>query len=288
MKSDLPLVSIGLPTYNNAHTLPSVLDSFLLQTYPNFELIISDDASSDETPILAAEYAKKDSRIRYVRQRENLGSVGNFFSVFFEARGKYFMWAAGDDGHDPRFIELLLRPLESNPDYGVSMCSYERIDPGEVRKKVILSGRYDLRRLSYRAVFKKMMQKEPISMAIYGLFRTEALRTLLCCPLPYCIGWDRVFMCEAALAMHFYTIEPVLFYKYTNPVPVKERKEDALSRVYNTSFPNTRFLWDLLVRLATSQGIPWQRKLFIPIPWLRFLWRQKERIWIDFKRALSF
>src|SRR3989338_1230122 len=287
MKGDLPLISIGLPVYNSAYTLPRVLDSLLSQTYRNLELIISDNASSDETPILVAEYAKKDSRIRYIRRGENLGSVNNFFLVFSEARGKYFMWAAGDDGHDPRFIESLLGPLESHTDYGVSMCSYERIAPDGIRTEVVLSDRYDLRVLNYHAVFKKMMQKEPISMAIYGLFRTDALRKLLARPLPYCIGWDRVFMCEVALAMHMYTIEPVLFYKYTNPVPVKERGEDSLSRVYNKSFPNTRFLWDLLVRLITSRSIPWQRKLFIPVPWLRFFWRQRQRVLLDFKSVFT-
>ncbi|WNC85999.1 glycosyltransferase family 2 protein [Thermosynechococcus sp. QKsg1] len=93
----MPKVSIGMPVYNGAKFIREALDSLLAQTFTDFELIISDNASTDETEAICREYAAKDKRIRYVRQAQNLGAMANFKYVLDEARGEYFMWAAHDD-----------------------------------------------------------------------------------------------------------------------------------------------------------------------------------------------
>ena len=74
-----PQISIGLPVYNGEKLLRKSLDSILSQTFSDFELIISDNASSDLTPDICKEYLKRDKRIRYVRQKKNLGVHGNYF-----------------------------------------------------------------------------------------------------------------------------------------------------------------------------------------------------------------
>ncbi|WNC86000.1 glycosyltransferase family 2 protein [Thermosynechococcus sp. QKsg1] len=89
-------LSIGMPVYNGAKFIREALDSLLAQTFTDFELIISDNASTDETEAICREYAAKDKRIRYVRQAQNLGAAANFKYVLDEARGEYFMWAAAD------------------------------------------------------------------------------------------------------------------------------------------------------------------------------------------------
>jgi glycosyltransferase involved in cell wall biosynthesis len=95
--SNIPQVSIGMPVYNGAKFIREALDSLLAQTFTDFELIISDNASTDETEKICREYAAKDDRIRYVKQVANLGAVANFQFVLYEALGEYFMWAAADD-----------------------------------------------------------------------------------------------------------------------------------------------------------------------------------------------
>lgn len=103
-----PTVSIGMPVYNGAKYIRKAIDSLLSQTFNDFELIISDNASTDSTESICQEYVKKDSRIRYFRQSENMGGGWNFRFVFEEAKGTYFMWAAADDMWSPDWIKRLL------------------------------------------------------------------------------------------------------------------------------------------------------------------------------------
>ena len=80
-QSDLPEVSIGLPVYNGELFLKKALDSLLNQTYSNFELIISDNNSTDSTQKICQEYAKNDKRICYIHQEKNIGAFSNFSFV---------------------------------------------------------------------------------------------------------------------------------------------------------------------------------------------------------------
>lgn len=99
-----PAVSIGMPVYNGAQYIREALDSLLAQTFSDFELIISDNASSDSTQVICEEYARRDSRIRYVRQSENKGAAANFRFVLDCAKADLFMWAAYDDLWAPNYL----------------------------------------------------------------------------------------------------------------------------------------------------------------------------------------
>jgi len=103
-----PQVSIGMPVYNGAKFIREALDSLLAQTFTDFELIISDNASTDDTEAICWEYSKKDDRIRYVRQPSNRGVLDNFKFLLDNAIGEYFMWAAADDVWDKNWIKMLL------------------------------------------------------------------------------------------------------------------------------------------------------------------------------------
>jgi glycosyltransferase involved in cell wall biosynthesis len=107
---------LGLPVFNGAQFLTSCLDSLLAQTYDNFELIISDNASSDETAAICESYAKRDSRIRYERLKSNRGAAWNHNHVLERARGVYFRWCGADDCIAPRFLEACVEALENRAD----------------------------------------------------------------------------------------------------------------------------------------------------------------------------
>ncbi|MCT7990061.1 glycosyltransferase family 2 protein [Laspinema olomoucense] len=109
-----PKVSIGMPVYNGARFLQEALDSLLAQTFTDFELIISDNASTDETETICHKYAKQDARICYIQQSKNIGAAANFQFVLEQARGEYFMWFACDDLCDPEFIVELIAFLEKH------------------------------------------------------------------------------------------------------------------------------------------------------------------------------
>lgn len=99
-----PLISIGMPVYNGEPFLRTAIDALLAQTFENFELIISDNASTDKTQSLCEEYTHRDDRVRYVRQRSNKGAAWNFHFVLEQSVGEYFMWAAADDWRPKTFI----------------------------------------------------------------------------------------------------------------------------------------------------------------------------------------
>jgi glycosyltransferase involved in cell wall biosynthesis len=90
---DKPRLSIGMPVFNGEKYLKEALDSILAQTYSDFELLISDNASTDRTEQICREYAAKDRRIRYYRNEKNIGAPKNFNRVFELSSGKYFRWA---------------------------------------------------------------------------------------------------------------------------------------------------------------------------------------------------
>ncbi len=120
-----PQVSIGMPVYNGAKFINEALDSLLVQTFTDFELIISDNASTDETEAICRKYAAKDERIRYVRQVENFGGRANFQFLLDEAVGEYFMWAAADDVWLPEYIAACVDSLAGSTKASFAITGYK-------------------------------------------------------------------------------------------------------------------------------------------------------------------
>jgi len=124
----MPLVSIGMPVFNDKKFIHKAVDSLLSQTFTDFELILSDDCSSDGSSEICQAYAQQDERIKYIRQNQNIGISRNMKFLLNSGTGKYFMWAANDDIWDKHFLETLLKGLESNPKAIVSFSPICFID----------------------------------------------------------------------------------------------------------------------------------------------------------------
>src|SRR3970282_1355163 len=115
MNTAAPLVSMGMPTHNGARFIREALDSLLAQDYPNFDLFVSDNASTDGTAAILDWYAARDRRVRVVHQGHNLGAPENFNLVFQGSAGPFFMWAADDDLWEPTYISECVRALRTLP-----------------------------------------------------------------------------------------------------------------------------------------------------------------------------
>lgn len=115
MSGQKPKVSIGLPIYNGARCLVEALDTILAQTFEDWALIISDNASTDETARICRAYEARDARIRYVRNARNVGANRNHNMAFRLASGRYFKWAAADDAWGPSFLARCVQALDTNP-----------------------------------------------------------------------------------------------------------------------------------------------------------------------------
>ena len=128
--SELPLVSICIPTYNRAEKLQRAVTAILNCDYPNFEIVISDNASTDGTRILCESWATSDTRIRYYRHEVNQGIMKNFPFARGQARGKYFLWHGDDDYLDKGFISACVAELQSDNGLALvtGMDAYHRGD----------------------------------------------------------------------------------------------------------------------------------------------------------------
>ena len=165
-----PCVSIGFPVYNGAEFIGAALDSLLGQSFGEFELIISDNCSSDATEAIFREYASKDSRIRYIRQPTNIGAYSNFCFVLNEANGIYFMWAAADDFRSLDCIEFY---LEHIGDAGGVFSTFATFDRSNSSTKLI-----DVPKLSLEITRKVnicLYLSSLCTSLFYGLFRRDAL-----------------------------------------------------------------------------------------------------------------
>lgn len=167
-------ITIGMPVYNGASTLRPVLDSLLNQTWIGFELIISDNASTDDTSRICREYSEKDKRIRYVRQPCNIGAEANFRYVLDVAESEFFMWAAADDVRSPDFLERNLAFLRANPEYVASTS------PTRFAGKI-----FDLRAMGDAPLIEEDRYQRLVNFfnawhangRFYALFKREAVST---------------------------------------------------------------------------------------------------------------
>lgn len=114
--STSPRLSIGLPVHNGAALLPAALDALLGQSFGDFELIISDNASTDGTEEICRRYAEQDPRVRYIRQPHNIGMVANHNFLVGEARGELFKWASHDDLYARDYLLRCVEALDTHPE----------------------------------------------------------------------------------------------------------------------------------------------------------------------------
>ena len=188
-QNDMKKISIGLPVYNGENHIRKNLDSILAQTLKDFELIISDNASTDSTPAICKEYAKKDKRIRYIKQEKNIGMKENFAFVLQEAKHNYFVWTGVDDIMLPEFLEKNFNILESNSNFVGSISktkafnngnlNYEPIDSHfkKIFKKLYSFKKFEVKSTSgtfeERAI---LCLRKHMCNTLYSVFRTDELR----------------------------------------------------------------------------------------------------------------
>ena len=170
-----PKVSIGMPVFNGGVTIRDALESLLAQTFTDFELIISDNGSTDDTEKICREYDAKDERIRYVRQPKNRGAAANWAFLLDQAVGEYFMWAAHDDLWDSSYIYELTSVLDADSSVGLAFSGRALFNRSTGVKTFYLTGYTTSRFKLFRYLFR-VFQCEVL--LIYGLHRISILRSL--------------------------------------------------------------------------------------------------------------
>jgi glycosyltransferase involved in cell wall biosynthesis/O-antigen/teichoic acid export membrane protein len=208
-----PRVTIGLPVYNGEEYLEQALDGLLAQTFTDFELIISDNASTDRTAEICQQYAGRDPRIRYVRQKNNIGAGPNHNVLVPMARGQYFKWASHDDVYAPELIERCVEALETHPEVVLA-----HVHDGLINAvgAVTALPRYSLDTSSREAhVRLRSLLRVNGGNDFYGVIPTEILRSIK--PHHSYHHADRTFMAQLILKGPFVQVPEVLFFRRDHP-----------------------------------------------------------------------
>jgi glycosyltransferase involved in cell wall biosynthesis len=202
-------VSIGLPVYNGERYLEAGIRSILSQTFTDFELIVSDNASTDRTEQICRTFAAGDSRVRYARSDQNRGLAWNWNRVFALSSGEYFRWSAHDDLADPRFLAAAVAVLDRDPAVALCYSKEQFIDEaGQVlRGNHVALSRAGSPRPQDR--FGDLILIDHWCLPIFGLIRASVLRATA--GYGSFVASDRVLLAELALHGRFHEIPEVLF-----------------------------------------------------------------------------
>jgi glycosyltransferase involved in cell wall biosynthesis len=205
-----PLVSIGLAVYNNERHLAQSIEALLNQTFRDFVLIISDNASTDRTGEICQRYAKEDSRIQYSRNPANIGIYGNFNRVFELSRSKYFKWATGDDLSGPEMLADAVAVLEADP--SIALC-YPRtvIIDGEGEEQGKYDGSLHLMQDDPATRFLAVVETIGLVNHHLGLLRSDAIRRTRL--FGKHVSADVGFIAEMSLYGKFFEVQKYQFYR---------------------------------------------------------------------------
>lgn len=240
-----PRVSIGLPVHNGERYLSKAIDALLAQSFTDFELIISDNASTDGTEEICRRYQALDGRIRYFRQPVNIGAAANHNFVVERARGEYFKWASHDDLYGRDLLLRCVEALDANPSVVLSHTWEAFIDAeGNI-----------LRRVDYRLATDSPSAPERFSDClfvqggddIYGAMRTDILRRT---PLHGSYHHaERTVVAEMSLYGPFYQVPEVLYFRRHHPNRAERTRPTRRARAVSLDPRRANRLRHPLVRL---------------------------------------
>lgn len=272
-----PKVSIGMPVRNGEPHLRAALDSLVAQTFTDFELIVSDNASTDATGAICREYAAADARIRYVRQDEDLGAFANFRFVVEQAAGEYFMWAAADDTRAPGFVETNLAFLEDHPAYVGAMTRCRHGDIEDDRR----TGCRPIAGDTFADRLASFLEMPGSNARFYGLYRLAPLQGIAVDDHDY-LGGDWAIIAELLRhgSIGLSTTE-AMFFKRRGPSADVVRLAEATRRSALERFVPYARLGRYLLGLAERPALPvWRFIVRANVSFVRRYWVQR------LKRAL--
>ncbi|HEX2437838.1 MAG TPA: glycosyltransferase family 2 protein [Methylomirabilota bacterium] len=240
-----PRASVGMPVFNRAASVARGIESVLAQTFPDFELIVSDNASSDGTEPICRRYAAQDPRIRYTRHPATISGLDNFRFVLDTARAPYFMWLPADDYVLPRLLELAVAVLDTRPDVVCAVPGAEFLEADGSRRPA--PGSFPLLGEPLDNICRYLADPMDNSR-FYGLYRRDLLRAVL--PAEAYYGFDWVVAAGTLLHGKHVELPELLLVREANERDKYTRMIDMLARgPLERLLPLGRFSHALLGRL---------------------------------------
>jgi len=237
------LVSVGMPIYNESRHVGETIESVLSQEFGDFQLIISDNASNDDTLTICRKYANQDSRIKIIQNESNIGASDNFKKVFEESSSQYFVWIAGHDLWHPQFLSKCVNGLNNN----LSVVLYypksiwvddEKQDLGTIGRGI------DTRGLDPVSRFQVVLWGMGYGSPIYGLLRSSALKQVTLGTKT--VGPDNILLNELSLLGDLaYLDEPL---QYVRKLADFGSWESYISKIFNrplSEFSGMDLFWSM-------------------------------------------
>ena len=248
-----PTLTIGLPVYNGENSVKKSIDSLLCQTFTDFELIISDNASTDSTSDICREYEKKDNRIRHVRHNKTTNHIVNWRFPVEQAKGKYFMWVSDDDYWEKEFVEKNIEILESHPDVVGSISDIKLIGPN-IKNYISNSKQIQSKLQIVRSVTGTYEEKVKNILDFnwclnqYSIFRTEEFKKSLVYTDLIC--WDFAVMLNVIEFGELYVLDEALLQRGTEGATSNPSTIDTFKRLklgwFHVYFPYVTYtIWCL-------------------------------------------
>jgi glycosyltransferase involved in cell wall biosynthesis len=258
-KTDPPVVTVGIPIFNGEEFLKRRLDGILNQTYQNFEILISDNASTDLTSNICKEYQKLNNKIKYYLQEKNLGYAKNFNYLIKNSRSKYFVLASVDDLWEPTFLEENIKILELNKKVIGSISDVEffgydgkppkssklnlklkkliRKQDVDVLEKHVMSSKGD-----YNKKINEYLRFNQGSF-IHGVFHTNVIQKNI---IPKSESWDLLFILNVLKFGDLHVIDKVLFRKFakglsSNGIIAQYKRQET--SFFGMFFPMSLYSW---------------------------------------------
>jgi len=273
-----PRLCVGLPVHNGERFLEETLESILAQTFDDFELVVSDNASSDATPRIIRDHAARDDRIRVIRHERNVGASANFDAVWQECRSELFKWVAADDPCGPQFFAACIDALDAHPDAGLAYPraafigeSSEILYPFD--DLVTLPQWSTDRFVRSRQVIDALLEHgSTANVMVFGVMRADVLRAVG--PIGNYFGADLPFVARIAMSAEVVEVADTLsfFRRHEGSSSSYTRSPSAAGqqKFYDPSVRGrVRLQWNLrrryfeLMRISASVPVGWRRPALV-------------------------
>jgi glycosyltransferase involved in cell wall biosynthesis len=238
-----------MPAYNSERTIRDAIDCILGQDFPDIELIVSDNASTDGTWAILQEYAARDPRVVMLRQPQNIGANGNYTAVFRAARGRYFKWSSSNDWCAPQLVSRCVAYLEAHPDT-VLVAPRTKLFHDDPDKAVDYDGDRPFENANPLQRFIDVTSKLKLNNVMNGLVRTDALRRTRL--IEHYLGADVVLIGHLALLGKIALLDERLFGRRMDQETATPMMDDEAIRRHHYPHKTWRSLFPALRR---TQGL---------------------------------
>lgn len=211
-------LTIAMPVFNGSRYVLQALESLVTQSFNDFQILIYDDASDDNTYEICVNFSELHDNIKVFRNRHNLGPHENFLQILKECDTELFLWASQDDIWAPNFLTELVSKLDGDNDLVLAMCDACLFSESAPKKVVSFSGNWDPEHLNTRKLvmsvlvpvqFFKMIKN---NLYLHGVIRTSVLKSVIE-NLVYVRGHDRIWVAMLALRGKFGYVNEVMYFR---------------------------------------------------------------------------